>query len=261
MTRCALDRYESAPSRLCEQLANSSARQVPRCDVAEIGGYPACRLPRANYFNQVAQVFVAPLLRTPTTASQTFPRTDSAPLGEVATPLAERLGLDRHFERGHVRLPEEIRRDGIGFDDDLGDTRGALTVPSNVGPEPSPLDEPLVRVVAAEDPADLTPVCRDRIHRTHVRIPGGRDTRQVRSPPQHVRMLRVMNRDEKAQAETAVVDIETAGRILGIGRGLAYRLARSGELPTLQLGRRLVVPRVQLDRMLAGRAEREREVV
>lgn len=70
-----------------------------------------------------------------------------------------------------------------------------------------------------------------------------------------------MNRDEKAQAETAVVDIETAGRILGIGRGLAYRLARSGELPTLQLGRRLVVPRVQLDRMLAGRAEREREVV
>lgn len=70
-----------------------------------------------------------------------------------------------------------------------------------------------------------------------------------------------MSGDEKAQAETAVVDIETAGRILGIGRGLAYRLARSGELPTLQLGRRLVVPRVQLDRMLAGRAEREREVV
>ena len=64
----------------------------------------------------------------------------------------------------------------------------------------------------------------------------------------------------KRSAET--VDIETAGRILGIGRGLAYRLAQRGELPTLRLGRRLVVPRAQLDRMLAGgAAEHEREAV
>jgi excisionase family DNA binding protein len=71
-------------------------------------------------------------------------------------------------------------------------------------------------------------------------------------------MLSVMNGDGRSQDATAVVDVETAARILGIGRGLAYRLARSGELPTLQLGRRLVVPRVQLERMLAGKAaERE----
>jgi len=46
------------------------------------------------------------------------------------------------------------------------------------------------------------------------------------------------------------VTVEQAARVLGIGRGLAYRLARSGELPTLRLGHRLVVPKAQLQRLL-----------
>ncbi len=45
---------------------------------------------------------------------------------------------------------------------------------------------------------------------------------------------------------------EEAAEVLGIGRTLAFEMARRGELPTLRLGRRLVVPRPALMRMLAG---------
>jgi len=50
-------------------------------------------------------------------------------------------------------------------------------------------------------------------------------------------------------AET--ISVEEAGRRLGIGRNLAYRLAQSGEIPALRLGgKRLVVPTRALERML-----------
>ena len=52
------------------------------------------------------------------------------------------------------------------------------------------------------------------------------------------------------ERETCTVD-EAAER-LGIGRALAFRLAKRGELPVLRLGRRLVVPEVGLRRMLGG---------
>ena len=48
---------------------------------------------------------------------------------------------------------------------------------------------------------------------------------------------------------------------LRISRGLAYSLAREGKLPTLRLGRRLLVPRKALEDLLsqwqppAGRAD------
>jgi hypothetical protein len=37
---------------------------------------------------------------------------------------------------------------------------------------------------------------------------------------------------ERVEALGVVCDVETAGRILGIGRTVAYRLAREGEFPT-----------------------------
>lgn len=40
----------------------------------------------------------------------------------------------------------------------------------------------------------------------------------------------------------ATLTVPEAGRILGIGRDAAYRAALSGEIPTLRLGRRIVVP-------------------
>lgn len=48
-------------------------------------------------------------------------------------------------------------------------------------------------------------------------------------------------------SEPLTVDVETAARMLGISRGLAFRCARDGSLPgVLALGRRYVVSRAAL---------------
>ncbi len=49
--------------------------------------------------------------------------------------------------------------------------------------------------------------------------------------------------------------VEQAGRELGISRNLAYAAANSGEIPTVRIGRRLIVPRVAFDKMLAQAGE------
>lgn len=59
---------------------------------------------------------------------------------------------------------------------------------------------------------------------------------------------------QTAERHTLTVD-ETAER-LGISRNGAYDAIRRGELPALRIGRRLVVPRAALDRLLTGAAER-----
>lgn len=59
------------------------------------------------------------------------------------------------------------------------------------------------------------------------------------------------------------VTIEEAAKLLGIGRTSAYDAARRGELPTIRIGRLLLVPRVRLEQLLNGdgpagnRADRE----
>ena len=46
------------------------------------------------------------------------------------------------------------------------------------------------------------------------------------------------------------ISVEEAGHILGVSRRSAYRAAETGELPTLRLGRRLLVPTARLLAML-----------
>jgi len=47
------------------------------------------------------------------------------------------------------------------------------------------------------------------------------------------------------------MSIEEAAKVLGVGRNFCYELAKTGQLPTIRLGsRRLVVPRIALERML-----------
>jgi excisionase family DNA binding protein len=46
--------------------------------------------------------------------------------------------------------------------------------------------------------------------------------------------------------------VEEAGRVLGIGRASAYDAVKRGELPVIRLGKRIVVPRAALDRLLAS---------
>jgi excisionase family DNA binding protein len=47
-------------------------------------------------------------------------------------------------------------------------------------------------------------------------------------------------------------DVPLAGRRLGLGRNASYEAARRGEIPTIKIGRRLLVPIAALDRMLAA---------
>ena len=52
------------------------------------------------------------------------------------------------------------------------------------------------------------------------------------------------------------ISVERAGDILGISRRSAYRAAARGELPTLRVGRRLLVPTPRLLDLL-GAADRD----
>lgn len=44
--------------------------------------------------------------------------------------------------------------------------------------------------------------------------------------------------------------VDEAASALGIGRNLAYEKCRTGEIPTVRIGRRLLVSRAALERML-----------
>lgn len=43
--------------------------------------------------------------------------------------------------------------------------------------------------------------------------------------------------------ERQTYDVEEVARILGISRGIAYRMAREKTIPSLRIGRRLVIPK------------------
>lgn len=55
--------------------------------------------------------------------------------------------------------------------------------------------------------------------------------------------------------ERLALSVEEAGALLGISRDLAYDLVARGELPSVRLGRRLVVPRRTLEEALGRLAE------
>ena len=48
----------------------------------------------------------------------------------------------------------------------------------------------------------------------------------------------------------ATVTVAEAGEIIGVGRASAYLAAGSGDLPTVRIGRRLLVPTARLRQML-----------
>ena len=58
-------------------------------------------------------------------------------------------------------------------------------------------------------------------------------------------------------ADRLVLSVTEAAALLGISRDLAYELAARGELPSIRLGRRLVVPKLALLEMLGLRPRRE----
>jgi excisionase family DNA binding protein len=59
--------------------------------------------------------------------------------------------------------------------------------------------------------------------------------------------------------ERQTYTVEETAQIMGIGRNSAYEAIRRGEIPSLRLGRRLVVPKKALDSLLAQRSGQDRE--
>jgi excisionase family DNA binding protein len=57
-------------------------------------------------------------------------------------------------------------------------------------------------------------------------------------------------------ADRLTYTVPEAGRLLGISRGAAYAAAADKTLPTIRIGRRLLVPRAALQRLLE-RADEE----
>ncbi len=50
--------------------------------------------------------------------------------------------------------------------------------------------------------------------------------------------------------ERYTLSVQEAGKLLGISRATAYTLATNGGIPTLRLGKRIIVPRAALMKML-----------
>lgn len=56
---------------------------------------------------------------------------------------------------------------------------------------------------------------------------------------------------KKDVVEPKVVSVPTAAIMLGVGRNYAYELCRTNRLPHIKLGRRIVIPKAALDKLLA----------
>ena len=55
-----------------------------------------------------------------------------------------------------------------------------------------------------------------------------------------------------AKPQPRVYTLDEAAVILRICRGSAYRAAENGDIPTVRIGRRLLVPAAALDKLLAS---------
>ncbi len=51
--------------------------------------------------------------------------------------------------------------------------------------------------------------------------------------------------------EPMTYKVEEAAKLLRIGRNQAYDAVANGEIPSIRIGKRILVPRIALERMLA----------
>ena len=61
-----------------------------------------------------------------------------------------------------------------------------------------------------------------------------------------------MEHGEAMSVECLTLTVAEAGKVVGLGRNAAYAAARSGEIPTIRIGRRILVPKAGLKKLLNG---------
>ncbi len=59
--------------------------------------------------------------------------------------------------------------------------------------------------------------------------------------------------------ENATLSVEETAKVLGIGRNSAYEGVRTGEIPSIRIGKRILVPRLALEQILKGAGSQSRE--
>ena len=59
-------------------------------------------------------------------------------------------------------------------------------------------------------------------------------------------------------SERGTYTVKEAGRKLGLGRNSTYEGIRKGEIPSIRIGNRILVPKAALDRMLSGDSQAAR---
>lgn len=53
------------------------------------------------------------------------------------------------------------------------------------------------------------------------------------------------------QDQRLTLSVEETAKLLGIGRNLCYDRVKTGEIPAIKIGKRLLVPRAALEKLLA----------
>jgi len=53
-------------------------------------------------------------------------------------------------------------------------------------------------------------------------------------------------------AERLTFTVEETGKKLGLSRGLIYQAIHEGQIPSIRIGRRILIPRVALEKILAN---------
>lgn len=53
-------------------------------------------------------------------------------------------------------------------------------------------------------------------------------------------------------SKSLVYSVAEAGKLLGLCRGLMYEGIRTGQIPSVRIGRRILIPCAALDRLLNG---------
>jgi len=65
----------------------------------------------------------------------------------------------------------------------------------------------------------------------------------------------------KMENDKLTLTVDETAKILGVGRNSAYEAIARGEIPVVKVGKRLLVPKVALEKLLNGRLLKSKDEV
>lgn len=71
-------------------------------------------------------------------------------------------------------------------------------------------------------------------------------------------MKKSRKKGSQTEAASLVYTVDGFAKLFNISRAAAYQAVKRGEVPSIRIGRRLVIPKAGVDRMLAGNHQPEK---